>query len=73
MLIGPPADLALSSSYNQDAGHSQLSLDAAPSTNFLALIPPAPTYSDHAGSYYSSASHIYPGVDVRPRLGSRYV
>ncbi|KAK1752112.1 hypothetical protein QBC47DRAFT_425021 [Echria macrotheca] len=59
-------------SYTQESASSLSTLEASaqPST-FLNLIPPPVTpYSPEGGHFYSAAPTLFPGLDVRPRLGS---
>ncbi|KAH8884735.1 p53-like transcription factor, partial [Thozetella sp. PMI_491] len=61
--------------YNQDSTSSPLTIEAPPQPSpFINLIPP-PTvaaYSPETGGpfYPPAASHVFPSLDVRPRLGS---
>jgi len=66
---------SLSSSYTQESASSLSTLEAsAQPSNFLNLIPPPVTpYSPEGGHFYSAAPTLFPGLDVRPRLASKYV
>jgi len=62
-------------SYTQEPASSLSTLEASaqPST-FLNLIPPPVTpYSPEGGHFYPAAPTLFPGLDVRPRLASKYV
>ncbi|KAK0704213.1 hypothetical protein B0T21DRAFT_299299 [Apiosordaria backusii] len=66
-----------SHSFTQGSTNSLSTIPEAPTqpSSYLSLIPPIPPppvtpYSPEGGHYYSSAPPLFPGLDVRPRLGS---
>ena len=75
--------LTVCHSYSQDSGTSTLTLESpAQPSPLINLYPPGPpsvfsttpAYSPGgAGAFYSPATHLFSNLDVRPRLGSKYV
>lgn len=72
----PRADPSLFFSYTQDSAGSLSALEATSvqPSSFLNLIPPAVQHYPQEGShFYSTAPTLFSGIDVRSRLGSKYV
>ncbi|KAK4189748.1 hypothetical protein QBC35DRAFT_379612, partial [Podospora australis] len=64
-------------SFTQGSTSSLSTIPEAPAqpSSYLSLIPPIPPpsvtqYSPEGGHFYSPAPPVFPGLDVRPRLGS---
>lgn len=73
----PVADPDGTSSYTQGSTTSLSTIETtAQPSSYLSLIPPVhqppvTPYSPDGGSFYTPAAPVFPGLDVRPRLGSK--
>ncbi|KAK4226787.1 hypothetical protein QBC38DRAFT_455921 [Podospora fimiseda] len=73
----PPASTDMCFNQGSTVTSSLSSIPEAPTqpSSYLSLIPPIPPppvtpYSPEGGHFYSPAPPVFPGLEVRPRLGS---